>query len=78
VQILIEIDFQQIVASWLYQDEVEASGLEKALSPRSQRQMIELIDIIVSSAVDSPEFMEEVLLISQKILTCFYKIVERS
>lgn len=77
-QILIAVDFQQTLANWLYQDEIAAGGLEKALSPRSQQQMIELIDIIITFAAESPELMQEVLLISQNILTCFYKVVERS
>jgi hypothetical protein len=76
--ILININFQQTLAAWLYRDEITANDLSAAFTPRSQLQMIELMDIIISSAAESPELMSNILLVSQKILTCFYKVVERS
>lgn len=66
------------MAAWLYQDQVQAGGLERSLSLRSQRQIIELMDLIVTSAAESPIVMQDILGVSQKILTCFYKVVERS
>jgi hypothetical protein len=78
LQVLLGVGFQDTVARWLQQDEVVAGALERGLSVRSQQQMVELIDVIVSTAAESAEEMQGVLLVSQQILTCLFRIVERT
>lgn len=48
------------------------------MTHRSHQQLVELIHIIITAAADYPHITGNILLISQKILKCFYNIVESS
>lgn len=78
MNILYRVEFIIKVSQWIISERTLANGLEKALTPRSQLQIIELMDILITSSLDDPNDAEQILATSQEILTYFYEVVERS
>lgn len=75
MDILFRVQFIIKVSQWIISERTLANGLEKALSPRSQLQIIELMDILITLALDFPNNEEHILSTSQEILTYFYEVV---
>lgn len=75
---LLRIGFHDILKAWLHTQYVRENGVEQLLSVRSQMQVVELIEVIVSSAAQYPENLRDALLTSQDILTYIYQMVDRS
>lgn len=75
---LLRIEFHDILKAWLNTQEVRECGVEQLLAVRSQQQVVELIEVIVSQAAHHPESLRDALLTSQGILTYIYQMVDRS
>lgn len=72
MDILYKAEFIIKVSQWIISERTVANGLEKALSPRSQLQIIELMDILITSAEDVPQHSDQIFSTCQEILTYFY------
>lgn len=79
LDILIRSGFERRLLEWLHSDSVMRIGLERAISPRSLYQLVDLMGVMVGDAGGFPDdMMQQILEGWQKILSAFYGAVERS
>jgi hypothetical protein len=79
LDILLRSGFERRLLEWLHSESVTSIGLERAISPRSLYQLVDLMGVMVGDAGGFPDdMMQQILEDWQKILSAFYGAVERS